>query len=142
MGVAYFCDSVTRCTYIVWDAQVTPGEWDAAENALFADPAFPPGPFALADLRTANGAPHVPMDVVDEMGDRLRSQAPEIGPLQFALIPNSAWDKVRAFEERFRGSGISSLSFTSIATACSWLGIDRDRAATQLEALRDQLRRE
>lgn len=142
MGVAYFCDPVTRCTYIVWDAEVSPEEWSAAENALFADPAFPPGPFAVADLRTANGALDVPTDVVDEMGDRLRSQAPDIGPLQFALIPNSAWDKVRAFEDRFRGSGISSLAFTSIATACSWLGIDSERATAELDALRHALRRE
>jgi hypothetical protein len=140
LGVAYRCDAATGCTFIVWDAEVTPGEWTDREQEMFADPGFPPGPVALVDLRSAAGAPMVPLDVVNVMGDRLRSQAPKIGPIRMALIPNSSWDKVRAFEERLEGSGISSIAFTSVATACTWLGIDGDNATAQLQELREKLR--
>ncbi len=142
MGIAYQCDEASGCTFIVWDAEVTPEEWLACERRLFADPAFPPGSRALADLRSAGGAPSISVEVVREMAEHLREHAPQIGSLRFALVPNSAWGWTKAteFEKQLEGSGISSVTFTSLSTACTWLGIDATTTTEALNDLRNGLR--
>jgi len=139
LGIAYHCDPDERCTFVVWDADVTPEEWIRREDAMWTDPAFPPGPRTLVDLRTAAGLPHVPIQAVRQMGERLRRRAPQLGPHSLAVLPNSSWGKVREFEEKLHRSEITSIAFNSVSTACVWLGVNGDHATELLAALREGL---
>jgi hypothetical protein len=140
MGIAGRCDATLGCTFIVWDGDVTPDEWRDQARQRFADPAFPPGPSALADLSTAGGAPSITTDAIREMAVLWRDQAPKIGMLRLAVIPDGAWDKARQFEADAGGAGLETFIFNSLGTACTWLGLDIEVVRPILDELRAQLR--
>jgi hypothetical protein len=140
VGIAGRCDATLRCTFIVWDGDVSPEQWRDQARQRFADPAFPPGPLALADLSTAGGAPSITTDAIREMARLWRDQAPKVGLSKLAVIPNGAWDKARQFETDAGGAGLETIIFNSLGTACTWLGLDVDLVRPILDDLRAQLR--
>jgi len=140
MGIAYRCRADARCTFIVWDGDVTPEQWKDQVDRITADPGFPPGPLILADLSTAGGVPQVTTDVVEEMAHRSREHAANLGKMRWAIVPNEAWDKARYFEMELEGSGIPTMVFNDTSVACTWLGLDTNDARTTLKDLRQELR--
>ena len=140
MGIAYRFEAQLRCTFIVWDGDVTPQQWRDQVDSIVDDPAFPPGPLVLADLTTAGGAPLITPDIIKEMAERWRAYAPNLDRMQWALVPNEAWDKMRQFEAEVEGSGVRTMVFNEPWTACSWLGLDVDVVRPILDDIRKQLR--
>jgi hypothetical protein len=140
VAIAYRCVPELRCTFIVWDGDVTPEQWSDQLERIIADPAFPPGPLVLGDLSTAGGAPSITTDVIDEMARRWVTYAAELGTMQWAIIPDGAWDKARRFECEVEGSNIHPMVFNEPWSACNWLGVDRDAALSILRDLRAELR--
>ena len=136
MAITYRCDKDLRCTFIVWDADVTPEQWRDHSDRMWSDPTFPPGPLMLADLSTANGAPSVSSEVVVEMAASLRERAAKVRPIRVAVIPNGAWDKALVLERDTEGSGLTTIVFNDLATACTWLGLSEDAAKPILAKLR------
>jgi hypothetical protein len=112
MGIAYRCDPNLRCTFAVWDGDVTPEEWSDQLERIVADPAFPPGPLVLADLSTAGGAPSITTDVIDEMARRWVIHVKGLGAMQWAIIPDGAWSKARRFECDVEGRTFAQWSST------------------------------
>ena len=140
MGIGYRCDRDLRCTFIVWDGDVTPEQWSDEVDRIVTDPTFPPGPVLLAELSTAGGAPSIGTDTIDKMARRWRTHAADLGKMRWAIIPNGAWDKARRFELELRGSNIRSMVFNEPWAACAWLGLETNDARTILTELREQLR--
>jgi hypothetical protein len=140
VAIAYRCDARVRCTFIVWDGDVTPQQWNRHVERMLGDPAFPPGPLMLADLTTARGAPSITPDVIAEMAGRWSAHAEELGQMRWALVPNEAWDKARRFETELDASGIHTMVFNEPWSACAWLGLDSDVARSILTELREELR--
>jgi hypothetical protein len=140
VGIAYRCDTNLRCTFIVWDGDVTPEQWNDQLDRIIADPAFPPGPLLLADLSSAGGLPSITTDLIDEMARRWVTYAVELGTMQWAIIPDGAWDKARRFECDVEGSNIHPMVFNEPWSACAWLGLDTEIARTILKDLREDLR--
>jgi len=66
--------------------------------------------------------------------------AAELGTMQWAIIPDGAWDKARRFECEVEGSNIHPMVFNEPWSPCNWLGVDRDAALSILRDLRDALR--
>ncbi len=140
MGIAYRCDPNLRCTFVVWHGDVTPEQWREQLGRIIADPSFPPGPLMMADLSTADAVPTITTDVIEEMSRRWREHVANLGKMQWAIIPNEAWDKARHFEFGLEGSGIRTMVFNETSIACTWLGLDTDDARTILKDLRADLR--
>ena len=140
VGIAYRCDPNLRCTFIVWDGDVTPEQWNDQVDRIVADSAFPPGPVLLADLSTAGGAPSIGSDAIDKMARRWRTHAADLGKMRWAVIPNGAWDRSRRFELELRAPNIRSMVFNEAWGACAWLGLETDAARTILRNLREHLR--
>ncbi|MGO9873204.1 MAG: hypothetical protein ACLPVY_05340 [Acidimicrobiia bacterium] len=140
MGIAYRCHANLGCTFVVWDGDVTPDQWSDELDRIIADLAFPPGPLVLADLSTAGGAPSITTGIVDEMARRWVTYAAELAPMQWAIIPDGAWDKARRFECEVKGSNIRPMVFNEPWSACTWLGLDAAVARTILGDLREELR--
>jgi len=140
VGITYRCDPNLRCTFIVWDGDVTPQEWSDQLDRIVDDPAFPPGPLVLADLGTAAGAPSITTEVIDEMARRWLAYAADLAPMRWAIIPDGAWDKARRFECDVQGSNIRPMVFNEPWSACSWLGLDSGVVLSTLKDLREQLR--
>jgi hypothetical protein len=139
--MAFQCDATLRCTFVVWDADVTPEQWGDHLDRIIGDPLCPPGPLLLADLSTARGAPSITTDVIDEMARRWRAYLTDQGDMRWAIVPDGAWVKARRFEADVKGSNIHVTVFNEVWSACNWLGLDRDAALPILKDLREQLRR-
>lgn len=136
MAIAYRCDAAIGCTFIVWDHDVTPEEWRDHNERLLHDPAFPPGPLVLADLSTAGDAARISPEVVAEMGEGWGGRAGRMDPIKVAVVPNGAWDKARQFERVVEGSGLTTIVFNDLVTACScwaWRRIPRARSSTSCD---------
>jgi len=141
VGIAYRCSTDHRCTFVVWDGDVTPDEWRAHNDRLFADPAFPPGPRTLVDMRTAGGAPSITDDVLTEIGKRFNDRPDALGGMMLAIVPNGSWDKARRVIEReVSVPGLRGMTFNGLPTACVWLGLPTQPAQDVLDQLRTQLR--
>ena len=139
MGIAYRLDPQLGCTVIVWDANVTPDEWRHHFKRMSDDPGFPPGPRVLADLSTAGGAPSFSSEVVGEMAVAWQTRTQRVGPIKLAIVPNGAWEKARELERATEGSGITTIVFNDVATACTWLGTGYDAARSIIDELRGDL---
>ena len=140
MAITYRCDPGLGCTFIMWDREVTPDEWRGHVALLFDDPAFPPGPLVLADLSTAGGAVMISTEVIEEMGDGWSDRAERLDPIKIAVVPNGAWEKARQFERAVEGSGLTTIVFNDLVTACKWLGVDPEPAGSILEQMREGAR--
>jgi hypothetical protein len=141
VAIAYRCSTDHRCTFVVWDGDVTPDEWRVHNERLFDDPAFPPGPRMLVDLRSAGGAPSITADVLAEMGKRFNDRPDKLAEMTLAIVPNGSWDKARQlFEEEVAVPGLRAMTFTSLPTACVWLGMALEPAQEILDELRTHLR--
>jgi hypothetical protein len=141
VGIAYCCDTKLRCTFVVWDGDVTPDAWRGHVARIVSDPAFPPGPLLLGDLSTVAGAPAITTDVVGEMVRRWRSDASDLGLQRCGIVATGALEKARQFVLELEGSGLSAMIFDEPWAACTWLGLDTEAARSILKDLREQLRR-
>ena len=142
MGIAYRCVPELRCTFVVWDREVTPDEWRGHIDRLVADPAFPPGSLMVADLRAAGGAPSITTDVIGEIANRLNVETEKLGGIQIAVIPNGAWEKALQLLDRDLSiPGLRAIVFAIASTAFTWLGLDARASEDILDDLRAELRR-
>jgi hypothetical protein len=141
VGMAYRCDTSVRCTFIGWDGDVTPEQWNGTVGTDHCG--------SGVSARTAPGCrsqhrgwrAEYHDDVVAEMAQRWREHAANLGKMRWAIIPNGASDKARNFEMELEGSGIRTMVFNDTSVACTWLGLDTNEARTILSGLREALRR-
>jgi hypothetical protein len=138
MGIAYRCDPTLQCTFVVWHGDVTPDEFRAHADHMFVDPAFPPGPKLLGDLRTtAAQARSVTGPGLREIGERWTAKARVLPNMRFALLPNETWKTARrVVEKQIMTATIEFGFFDEVHDAAQWLGIDSTAAAAILDELR------
>jgi len=124
------------CTFVAWHGSVTPEEWRAHFEGLLADPEFPPGRSWLVDARRAD------VDLFDdaaiaEMGARMNAVAERLGGIRMAVVPNGSWQKAsRLLDHEVTIERLTSIQFTSLDTACVWLGLAIEEARTIVDDLR------
>ena len=138
VSIAYHCDPTLRCTFIVWDGDVTPEQWVEQVERVAGDRAFPPGPLLFGDLSTVGDAPSITTDVIAEMARRWLTHANGTQPdAAVAIVANRSRDKVRQFVLELERSGIRAMVFEEHRAACTWLGLDTESARTILKGLRE-----
>jgi hypothetical protein len=126
---------------VVWHDDVSPEEWDAELDAIFADPAFPPGNRVLADLRSAGGLPTITDEVVSSAAARFDNERLKLQGIRLAIVPNGAWDKAVQLAYRdYSVPGFRAILFTDLQNACGWLGLPLTTATPVLARLRADLR--
>jgi hypothetical protein len=141
VAIAYRCDPKLRCTFVVWHGDVTPAEFRAHADRMFVDPAFPPGPNLLGDLRTtAANASSVTNPALREIGERWTAKARVLPNMRFALMPNEAWNTTRrVVEKEIVTATIEFGFFDDVHDAAQWLGLEATRAEAILDKLRGTL---
>jgi len=141
VGIAYRCDPRLGCTFVVWHGDVTPAEFRAHADRMFVDPAFPPGPNLLADLRTtAADAPGINGPALREIGERWTAKARVLPNMRFALVPNETWNSTRrVVKKEIVTATIEFGVFDDVDRAAEWLGADAAAAAKILDKLRGTL---
>ena len=83
-------------------------------------------------------ASNITDDVIREMGARWRELAPEVGAMEWAIVPNGAWGRARKLERELETvPDLHTMVFDHAGTACVWLGIDLAKARLILDDLRE-----
>lgn len=119
-----------------WSGEVDAAEIVAHEEAQVTDSRIAPGAVGLADLRHARFAGERPYDLTGLARAHERAVgAPRFS--RFALVAESpeVFLKSRSLEREMERVGVRVVVFTSIQTACDWLGIDATRVTAELSAL-------
>jgi hypothetical protein len=140
VGIGYVCDATLRCTFVVWDGDVTPQEWRDHADRMFADPAFPPGPNVLADF-SAGHAPSITEDTLREIGERWSAQSDTLPQMRLAMVPNAAWDKAKYMvDKEITTQRLRFILFNDLHGACMWLGLAPQQALPIVKDIRTRLR--
>jgi hypothetical protein len=139
VDIAYRCDQLLRCTFVSWHGEVTPDEVHAHSDRMFFDPAFPPGPNVLCDLRPiCASVPGTNDNATREIGGSWTSKARVLPNLRVALVTDkrTRHGVRRIVTREIVTATIDFVLFDDVDAAAEWLGVDAVRAAAILEELR------
>ena len=135
MGIAYKADRSLDCTISVWDGRITAEDVRQHLGCLASDSEWPAGRLHLTDLRSITTA-----TVPDpELLDLLYEGTNLAETLKVAVV-------VRA-EPPFRSDlryetateSLGAATFSDLALACAYLGLDEGAAGETIAELRHQL---
>jgi hypothetical protein len=139
MGAAYRLDHVLGLTLTVFDGTITGDEWRATARTIFADPAWPPGPLNLTDLRTADASALTDADRVSILAINA-SHADQLAGMKSAAVGGTNFEIAARFQREDEMSGLRLVVFDDLPPACTWLGVDADAVSVTIRTLREQLR--
>ena len=119
-----------------WSGDVDAADIVAHEEEQILEPRIAPGAAGVADLRPARfPGPH-PYDLSGLVAAHDRAGETSLFA-RFALVSETpeVFLKSRTLEEKMARLGIRVVVFTSMGTACAWLGIDSARVSAALAEL-------
>jgi hypothetical protein len=134
--ITYVCNAALGCTFTRWDGDITPDDWEAYLDRLTADPAFPPGPFMIVDLRGANTT-LITLRDIDGFAARWRGISNGLPDLRVAIVPSEAREQAEYFAEQVQLPNLRIGIFNQVAAACAWLEVDQDAVKAALQRLRE-----
>jgi hypothetical protein len=135
MGIAYSLDKDLGCIMMVWYGDVTPYQWRRHHDTMFADPQYPSGRVALADVRGTGGL-SLDRETFAAMGAQLSEKLERFPLDQLAIVCTVMWDQVQMFiEHDLAGSGVRRRMFGSPDLACRWLGLQAEAVLPRLAKL-------
>ncbi len=122
----------------MWFGETSLKQWAETVECQFHDPEWPAGELYLTDLRQSVIAdPEIPRAFA-RFTSRYRERISH--PLKQAIIAKSHFSVADAFQEEMSRVGFHCIVFTSLETACTWLGIDIESTKTILRELDATLR--
>jgi hypothetical protein len=137
VGIAYRIDQSTGVSVSVWLGHVDFEEAAQHVADLLATPEWGAGGRILTDL---SGVPAAALPDRDQIA-RLASAFQRVvdGRTQqakWAFVANAAFMRASQFGEAIHDEVRSLLVFFDLASACIWLGVDRDAIRSVIESLR------
>jgi hypothetical protein len=101
---------------------------------LLVDADWPPDKH-LSDLQTTIVDASIDEAILEKASD-LFGKHPKISNLKVAIVADKAFKEAVVFERLILRYMPSVIVFNNLETACTWLGIEVDRAAPALRSLR------
>ena len=138
MGIAYRSDVSTRLTVVVVDGSVTEAEFHAVARLQDDDPDWHVTTRLLTDARTAATlAPtEKQLSALAALYARMRGRDQ---PLRAAIVAGSDFGTAFHYGKLRSSGNATTIAFSFLETACSWLGINSQSASAMIAELRDDL---
>jgi hypothetical protein len=137
VGIAYRVDQSTGVSVSVWAGHVT---FDAAMGhvaELRGTPEWGAGGRILTDLSGVPASALPDPDQVDKLASAFRDLIDgRTQQARWAFVANAAFMRASQFGEAIHDEVRSALVFFELASACIWLGVDRDAVRTAIDSLR------
>lgn len=139
MGVAYRVDVASGLIVAVVDGVVTAEDFEECARAQGDDPDWHRATRSLTDAGTAvtRAVPPEMLESNAAMYAQLRS---EDQPLMAAIVAGQDFEQISRYGELRTERGSRTIAFNSIATACTWLGVDLGATSATIADLRKGLR--
>lgn len=136
MSILYRIDEELGATFAQWNGVVTADDFLAHAQLLLADPAWPPvDSLHLTDVRNTTPDASVDEALIAKIA-HLYGQHPKIANLKMAIVATDTFKKAMVFETVLLGYHPRVIVFNTLETACTWLGIDSERAERTLAGMR------
>ena len=137
MSIAYHVDEKMGVTFVSWNGLVSADMFLNHVRRLSSDTNWPTAKrLHLSDLRTTSLDASMD-DATLEKASRLYGEHPDkITDLRVAVVAEDAFWKAVAFERLISKYRALVVVFNSLSTACTWLGIDAEKADAKLKQLR------
>jgi len=138
MGIAYRSDVSTRLTVVVVDGHLTEAEFHAAARRQDDDPNWHATTRLLTDARSATTlAPsEKQLNALAALYARMRR---EDEPLRAAIVAGSVFGSAFQYGKLRSSANATTIAFSFLTSACSWLGTDIHPATAVIAELRDEL---
>jgi hypothetical protein len=139
MGIAYRVDIASGLTVAVVDGVVTAEDFFDCARRQGDDPDWHRATRSLTDAGSAvtKDVPSETRDSLAAMYARLRA---EDQTLMAAIVAGQDFEQASRYGEIRTGVGSRTIAFNSIATACTWLGVDLSTTSATIAELRKSLR--
>ena len=140
MSIIHLCDGQRNMTFVVWDGEVTGGEWLKHVRELLADPDWPAINRFLVDLTTVSNTQSIRENVIREALAIFSENPALLAGKKNAIVARDEFRKAKRFEASVARFGTTTIVFNSLDTASIFLGIDVKEAHQVIERLRSRLR--
>lgn len=118
----------------VWTSRVPHHELIFHERSQLQDSSIHPGAVVLVDARRASFETDV--NHVHELADEYRRTGEKVQFAKIALlVSNETWDRAQLYARQATSYGVATIAFSSITTACTWLGLDLQVSQDRLRSL-------
>jgi hypothetical protein len=122
----------------VGDGAISAEDLTSFARQQISDPHWPFGKRRLADMRTVIS--QLQVEDAETAASIYGDAFPTLRGSRQAIVAAKHWDQAEAFEDRIDTFGMKTIVFSSLHTACAWLGIDIERTLLVVDDLRRQLR--
>ena len=118
----------------VWTGRVPHQELIFHERSQLQDSSIHTGAVVLVDARRASFETDV--GHVHELADEYRRTGEKVRYSKAALlVSDETWDRAQLFARQMTSFGVVTIAFSSITTACTWLGLDHQVSQDRLRSL-------
>jgi hypothetical protein len=139
MGIAYRVDVASGLIVAVVDGVVTADDFYDFARRQDDDPDWHRATRSLTDAGSAV-TKAVPSETLDSLAATYARLRAEDQSLMAAIVAGQDFEQFSRYGEIRTGVGSRTIAFNSIATACTWLGIDLRTTSATVAELRKSLR--
>lgn len=137
MGAGHIVDNVHKRLYQIWSGTVTKQEvWDYAHRHL-NDPTLRPPMKVLVDARHVYFEDAIGTPFIQEVCDLYLQYPYAWKQTKIAVVPGKEFDRVATYARVVTVSGLCTIAFNDLISACTWLDIpfrEAQEALTQARA--------
>ena len=139
MGIAYRVDVASGLIVAVVDGVVTADDFYDCARRQGDDPDWHRATRSLTDAASAVTR-SVPNETLDSLAAMYAQMRTDDQSLMAAIVAGQDFEQVSRYGEIRTGLGARTIAFNSIATACTWLGVDLGTTSATIAELRKSLR--
>ncbi|MDT8069094.1 MAG: hypothetical protein ROO76_13095 [Terriglobia bacterium] len=135
MPIRYRCDRTKGITYVAWKGSPSRQEWQESTNRMLTDPLWPGGDLYLTDTRLADVRHLEDPPFLEQIA---RNFVGRVSQLKHAIVAASGYATAERFQEKMNKLGFTCIVFSSLDTACLWLGIELRETEKILQELQSE----
>jgi len=123
MAIAYGIDEDSGTILEVWQSETSSTDWIRHVKSVLEDPDLPSAPKWLVEIRGGWLRPGTRLTDVGALAILLRASEGRIRGGRCAIIAGAESSADRLFTATIPGSILSSITFSELHIACTWLGL-------------------
>jgi hypothetical protein len=117
----------------VWVGRITKEEFFSHERQQWLDPKLPSAPQFLVDFTRATVEPSIGDQDIQEFVDLYHQYPDKAAGSRAAIVAGKEFDKASLYGRLAEREKVNVIVFTTIHTACVWLGVDEPEVRKWLE---------
>jgi hypothetical protein len=123
----------------VFVGRITEEELFEHQRRLLADPKFPPAPHVFVDLTRASLEASIEDKVLQQFVDGYRPHRNKTEGARVAIVAGKDFEKASLYGRLADREKINVIVFTTINTACVWLGVNEPEIRKEIKRIQSEL---